>query len=250
MSPYSGKQDPMEFDPPVRILVTVMVLALAIISLLVFTTTGLYGALDDALTRGALRLGLGFSVGAVLVLVMLMVVSVSALSVRRLKAVLYLSTALFIPSALYFSHIDPFMIMGFPNDLSHLGSSLPDMIVFLNGAAIVCGLIFLRSYHQIRTLGTSLIRRGASLDDVIIATRSNLGANLMTIIISLVIVTIIQVVIELLSDTGFTADIPLLAAITLALASLLAISFLLQIGSGRSAPETDGGWEESGDRIP
>jgi len=228
-------------DPDLRsrVLVTVLVVAIATFSLMVFTTNGLYSALNEAFSKGLLSLGLGFSMGGVLVAVLLMIVSIFALSVTRLKVILHLSTALFIPSALYFSNIDPFQILGFLNNFSDLGSTLPEIIVFLNGAVIVCGYIFLRSYRQVLILRANLLDRGAARDEVIVATRANLNFTLLIISVSLMIVIVIQVVIGLLSGTSFLIDAPVIALIALVLSLLFVASFLFQIGRLNVNPDEE-----------
>ncbi|HUV25348.1 MAG TPA: hypothetical protein VMW26_07965, partial [Methanomassiliicoccales archaeon] len=69
----------------------------------------------------------------------------------------------------------PFFILGFPNDLSSLSSTLPDLVIFLNGVIIVSGYIFLRSYDQILGLRRNLLIRGAYWGETIRAVRGNLA---------------------------------------------------------------------------
>jgi hypothetical protein len=216
-------------DLGTRFLVTLMVIVIAIFSVFVFFTGGLYSALDMSLSRELLRLGLHFSMGAVLVAILLLVIGVSVLSVGRLRAVLHLSTALFIPSGLFFSNVDPFHILGFPNDFSDLGSTLPDIVVLLNGALIVCGHVFLRSYRQALALRSNLIGRGASPVEVMAATRASLSFTLLILSVAIALAMIVQVLFDLLSGTALEIDLLPVAAVVAVLSLLLILSFLLQI---------------------
>lgn len=164
-----------EQDIGSRILVTLMMVLVAIISLYVFTTNNIFRILEDAALSALMKFGWSFSMGAVLVVILLMITSIAALSEKRFKAILLLSTILYIPSLLHFSNIDPFFILGFPNDLSSLSSTLPDLVIFLNGAIIVAGYIFLRSYDQMSGLRRNLLIRGASWGETIRAIRGNLA---------------------------------------------------------------------------
>ncbi|HUV25494.1 MAG TPA: hypothetical protein VMW26_08710, partial [Methanomassiliicoccales archaeon] len=87
-----------EQDMGSRILVTLMMVLVAIISLYVFTTNNIFRILEDAALSALMKFGWSFSMGAVLVVILLMIISIAALSERRFKAILLLSTILYIPS--------------------------------------------------------------------------------------------------------------------------------------------------------
>lgn len=212
-----------------RVAVTLFVVSVAVISLYVFTTNNLFLIIEQAASKSLLRLGWGFSIGAVLVLILLMVISIASLSEVRLKAILHLSAVLYIPSILHFSNIDPLYILGFPNDLSQLSSTLPGIVLFVNGALIVLGYILLRSYSQHMVLRRNLIARGADKMEVTRAIRKGLTLNLAIIAFTSVVIVMTAAVVTwtsiFLVGQGMIG-LPLLALV-LSLALIILFIFIL-----------------------
>jgi hypothetical protein len=223
-----------EQDMDTRILVTLMMVLVAIISLFVFTTNNLFRVLEDAASSALMKFGLSFSMGAVLVAILLMIVSIAALSERRFKAILLLSTILYIPSVLHFSNIDPFFILGFPNDLSSFGSSLPDLVIFLNGVMIVGGYIFLRSYDQLVVLRNNLLTRGTSWNETIRAVRGNLAYILFLIAFCSIIVLFFAFFLSW--SSGSFQGMTVLPLIALIVSIMIILILVYQLLSSRAPP--------------
>lgn len=223
-----------EQDIGSRILVTLMMVLVAIISLYVFTTNNIFRILEDAALSALMKFGWSFSMGAVLVVILLMIISIAALSERRFKAILLLSTILYIPSLFHFSNIDPFFILGFPNDLSSLSSTLPDLVIFLNGVIIVCGYIFLKSYDQMLGLRRNLLIRGAYWGETIRAIRGNLAYVVFLLAFCSTIVSIFAFFLSWVSDAFQGMTVLPLIALVVSLMIILILTYRLL--SSRAPP--------------
>ncbi len=93
----------------------------------------------------------------------------------KLRTVMYISWALFLPSVLYFSRIDLLLAINSPINFSSLSSNLPSFIVILAGMALVCGELMLRSLSDIQDARKNLIDRGADLKEVNSALDKNMA---------------------------------------------------------------------------
>jgi hypothetical protein len=161
-------------DLRMRLLMTGGVSGVLAFSLFVFASNAVFPAFGRALEvfLGAA----GFQAPAALSLGMLLsaVVLLGLAKERLLSVVIYTSWALFLPSALFFSKVDWTMALNLNTNLSAMSNALPDIVVFLNGLAIVGVQIMLSSYLHLKAVRSDLLGRGAEETQVDLVTRSNL----------------------------------------------------------------------------
>jgi hypothetical protein len=78
-----------------------------------------------------------------------------------LKAITYVSWALYLPSVLYFCGIDPFKILSFSMDFSFFSSTLSPIVITIAGIALACGSLTTRSFMYIKNARDNFVGRGA-----------------------------------------------------------------------------------------
>jgi hypothetical protein len=78
-----------------------------------------------------------------------------------LKAITYVSWALYLPSVLSFCGIDPFKILSFSMNFSLFSSKLPLIVITIAGIALACGSLTTRSFTYIKNARDNFVGRGA-----------------------------------------------------------------------------------------
>jgi hypothetical protein len=85
---------------------------------------------------------------------------------RSLKAVMYLSLALYLPSVIGVSRIDLLKVTGFSIDFSVFSSGLHPAVITLSGILLACGWLSLRSFSYAKAARANFLARGADADEV------------------------------------------------------------------------------------
>lgn len=76
-----------------------------------------------------------------------------------------ISWLFFVPSLACFSQIDWFYLIGIPTHL-FLRSSAPDLVILMNGAAIICGGVLVRSFQNVQIVRANLMKREGNRREV------------------------------------------------------------------------------------
>jgi hypothetical protein len=97
---------------------------------------------------------------------MLALASLRAWNHKTLKAIMYLSMALYLPSVLGASRLDPLQVTGFTVNLSLLSSSLPPAMVAILGILLACGWLSLKSFDYSRLARKNFLERGADKNEI------------------------------------------------------------------------------------
>jgi hypothetical protein len=78
-----------------------------------------------------------------------------------LKALTYISWALYLPSVLYFCGIDPFKILDLTMNFSLFSSRLTPVVITIAGVGLACGSVANRSFIYLKNARDNFIGRGA-----------------------------------------------------------------------------------------
>jgi hypothetical protein len=78
-----------------------------------------------------------------------------------LKAITYVSWALYLPSVLSFCGIDPFKILSFSMNFGLFSSKLSPIVITIAGIALACGSLMARSFMYIKNARDNFVGRGA-----------------------------------------------------------------------------------------
>jgi hypothetical protein len=163
---------------------------------------------------------------------MLALASLRAWGDRSVKAVMYLSLALYLPSVIGISRIDLLKATGFSYDLSIFSSGLHPAVIALSGILLACGWLSLRSFSYAKAARANFLARGADageVDDVLYHHASLeakiIGASAVVVIAFLAGVPLLEVAIlwVLQSAKFFYVLAGLGAALILALVILVQI---------------------------
>lgn len=142
-------------------LTAMLMLAIAVIT---FTTTRLFSGLWE-------RTGITLPVSDIFVGIALVVV-LSALGLIpiwnnvRLRVVMYLAFALYLPSVLGFSRLDLLRVAGSTLNFGIFSGSLPPTAILVIGLGLACGGLLLQSFSGTRGAWHSFLKRGADPDEV------------------------------------------------------------------------------------
>jgi hypothetical protein len=111
---------------------------------------------------------------------MLALASLRAWKGQTLKAIMYLSLALYLPSVLGVSRLDPLQVTGFSLNFSIFSGSLPAAVIAVFGVLLACGGLLLRSFSRADLARKNFLERGADKYEVEnVLYRSNLlGAKI------------------------------------------------------------------------
>ncbi len=147
-----------------------------------------------------------------------------------INMVIFISWALYLPSVLYFSGIDPFRILDFSLDFSLLSSKLPPAAVTAAGIVLACGSLSARSFTHIKNARNNFIGRGADKRDADHALYRNAAFEVKVILASAVMVILIMAgvsamerqVLGILKAAGFAYILTGLGAVV-----ILAILFVV-----------------------
>ncbi|MGA9138816.1 MAG: hypothetical protein WBZ29_01235 [Methanocella sp.] len=142
-------------------LTAMLMLALAVIA---FTTTRLFSGLWR-LTDITLPVSDIF-VGIALVAVLSALGLIPIWNNVRLRIVMYLAFALYLPSILGFSRLDLLRVAGSTLNFGIFSSSLPPTAILVIGLGLVCGGLLLQSFSGTRRARHSFLTRGADPDEV------------------------------------------------------------------------------------
>jgi hypothetical protein len=142
-------------------LVAMLMLAFATIS---FASTRLFSGLWG-------RVGIALPVsdiyaGAALVVVLSALALPRIWDDARLKAVMYLSFLLYMPSVLGFSRMDLLRVAGSILNFGLFSSSLPPAVIIVIGLGLACGGLLLQSFSRMRKARQNFLERGADPGEV------------------------------------------------------------------------------------
>ncbi|HEY3273108.1 MAG TPA: hypothetical protein VGJ92_05060 [Methanocella sp.] len=151
---------------------------------------------------------------------------------RSVKAVMYLSLALYLPSVIGVSRIDLLKATGFSYNFSIFSSGLHPALIALSGILLACGWLSLRSFAYTKAARTNFLARGADageVDDVLYHHASLeakvIGASAAVVIVFFVGVPLLEVaILWVLQSAKFFYVLAGLGA-----ALLLALVILVQI---------------------
>lgn len=105
-------------------------------------------------------------VGIAIVPAMLALASLRDWKPRMLKAIMYLSLALYLPSVLGFCRLDPLQVTGFSVNFSVFSTRLPAPLIAVFGVLLACGGLMLKTFSRTDTARKNFLGRGADKNEV------------------------------------------------------------------------------------
>ena len=159
--------------PMPRTITTLVVLLAFIMSVIILMNYGFYTYLRSGASSFFRALGIGFNTDILLLGTMFVVVIFGIISEKRLKATLRSGWMMLIPVLLFYSKIDWMYLAGLPGNFSLFSNDLPEIYIFLNGVALICASLLLRSNLHLVWIRKVLAWRGASTEDLNPAMRGN-----------------------------------------------------------------------------
>lgn len=97
---------------------------------------------------------------------MLALASLRVWNPRTLKAIMYLSLALYLPSVLGFCRLDPLQVTGFSVNFSLFSTGLPAAVIAVFGVLLACGGLMLKTFSRADTARKNFLERGAYKNEV------------------------------------------------------------------------------------
>ena len=97
---------------------------------------------------------------------MLALASLRAWNPRTLKAIMYLSLALYLPSVLGFCRLDPLQVTGFSVNFSLFSTGLPAAVIAVFGVLLACGGLMLKTFSRADMARKNFLARGADKNEV------------------------------------------------------------------------------------
>jgi hypothetical protein len=92
--------------------------------------------------------------------------SLRAWNSRALKAIMYLSTALYLPSVFGFCQLDPLQLTGFSANFSLFSTCLPAAAIAVFGVLLACGGLMLKTFSRAELARNNFLERGADKGEV------------------------------------------------------------------------------------
>jgi hypothetical protein len=101
-----------------------------------------------------------------LVPAMLALASLRAWNPGTIKAITYLALAIYLPSVLGVSRLDPLRVTGFTLNFSAFSGSLSPVVIAIFGIVMACGWLLLRSFSCTSLARENFMKRGADKNEI------------------------------------------------------------------------------------
>jgi hypothetical protein len=161
-----------KLTPGIELISSVLTFSIFLITLYTFACNGLFAAITGVI-EPFIPMG-GVLIELILAVFILIVLFLDPGNDSKQATVFYVSWALYVPSALYFSRIDLLLAAGSPVNFSILASSLPAFAVIIAGILLACGQLTARSLNNMAAARANLTGRGADREEVDAAITKNL----------------------------------------------------------------------------
>jgi hypothetical protein len=97
---------------------------------------------------------------------MLALASLRTWNTRTIKAIMYLSLVLYLPSVLGFCQLDPLQMTGFSVNFSVFSTGLPAAVIAVFGVLLACGGLMLKTFSRADLARKNFLGRGADKNEV------------------------------------------------------------------------------------
>jgi hypothetical protein len=220
--------------PPLLAVVAVLVL-----SILVFNQSNLYGWSRQYLIEALSMMNIGVGLDLLLMGSLLALVLMAVITDRSFRLLSFVSKLLLLPTVLGFSELAWLEYLN-NGELAIIGTSLPVEVVFLNGLAIVCCDIYVRGYKWLKVKKRDLRTRNPDQEELDRAIARNLNFIGGTVLVSALVTAMVAFIVWTFRPMGAMAMDQMgevYAVVGFGLVVILMILILADIW-GRHAQET------------